>query len=90
LNYVGIEDFFSEIFSCVDISKGKEVPDIYLIAMEHLQEAAEEICVFEDSHVAVKTAKALGMKTVGIYDKYNYGQKEIEELSDIYCRGGIS
>ena len=66
------------------------MPDIYLIAMEHLQEEAEKICVFEDSHIAVKTAKALGMKTVGIYDKYNYGQKEIEELSDIYIAEGES
>ena len=28
------------------------------------------------------------MKTVGIYDKYNYGQEEIEKIADVYISKG--
>ena len=30
------------------------------------------------------TANKIGMKTVAIYDKFNYGQKEMKEIADEY------
>ena len=43
-----------------------------------------DICVFEDSYVAIETARKAGFKTVGIYDKFNYGQDRLKAASDIY------
>ena len=88
LEHTGIDCFFSDVFSCADIEKGKDEPDIYLMAMDHLGCTVSETCVFEDSLVAIATAKKLGMKTVGIYDKFNYGQDEIKSISDIYIADG--
>lgn len=80
--------YFSELFSCGDIGKGKEEPDIFLIAKEHLGTNLEETCVFEDSCVAVKTANKAGFKTVAIYDAFNYGQDEMKQIADEYIEDG--
>lgn len=79
-----IEKYFSCIFSCADIGIGKEKPDIFLIAKDHLGTEISETWVFDDSAVAIDTAHKAGFKTVGIYDKFNYGQEEIKLTADIY------
>ena len=82
--------YFREIFSCAKIGKGKDRPDIYLMARDFLGTKTEETCVFEDSHIAVLTASKIGMKTVGIYDKNNYGAEEIEKIATEYIGEGES
>jgi beta-phosphoglucomutase-like phosphatase (HAD superfamily) len=52
--------------------------------MKELGLSPDEICVFEDSYVALETAKKVGFRTVGIYDQYNYDQARLERASDIY------
>ena len=84
LGHLGIDKYFSGFFSCSEVGKGKDEPDVYLLAMEHLGTKKEETCVFEDSLTAIKTVKKIGMKTVAIYDKYNYGQEEMKTLADCY------
>ena len=37
--------------------------------------------VFEDSLVAIETAVKIGMPTVGIYDRFNFGQEKIREIA---------
>lgn len=88
LSHLGIDKYFSGFFSCSEIGKGKEEPDIYLLALEHLGTKKEETCVFEDSLTAIKTAKKIGIKTVAIYDSYNYGQEEMKNLADRYIAEG--
>ena len=83
-----IRKYFVDILSCDEIGKGKDNPDIYLMAMERLGTKLEETCVFEDSHIAISTAHNIGFKTVGIYDKYNFGHDEIKRISDIYIDDG--
>lgn len=85
-----IEKYFDKIFSCVEIGKGKDEPDIYIMAMEYLGTTKEETCVFEDSHIAIKTASLLGVPTVGIYDENNYGQDEIKKIATVYLDKGES
>lgn len=85
-----LEKYFPVIFSCAEIGKGKEEPDIYLKAIAYLGTAVEETCVFEDSLVALKTANKIGTKTVGIYDKFNYGHEEMEKIADVYIAKGES
>ena len=88
--HCNIEKYFENILSCADIGKGKDEPDIYLKAMEYLGTSADETCILEDSHIAICTADKLGFKTVGIYDKYNYGQDEIKKTSNVYIAEGDS
>ena len=74
--------------SCADIGAGKDKPDIYIAAKNALGLTAEDICVFEDSYVALETAKNAGFKTVGIFDKNNYGQDRLKAASLIYIKEG--
>lgn len=84
----GIAGYFDGIFSCADIGKGKDEPDIYLKVLEHFKVNPDEACIFEDSLVAINTAKQIGTKTVAIYDKYNYGQDEMKRIADEYIEDG--
>ena len=90
VKHCNIENYFIDILSCAEIGKGKDKPDIYLKAMECLGTSADETCIFEDSHIAICTADKLGIKTVGIYDKYNYGQEEIKKTATVYIDEGGS
>lgn len=88
LEHCGIGDYFSQVLSCAQIGKGKDRPDIYLAALESLGTAPEETCVFEDSLVAIETAHKIGLKTVAIYDRYNYGQEQMKAIADEYIEDG--
>lgn len=85
---LGIERYIDTVLSCGDIGKGKDKPDIFLLACEHLGVKPEEAWMFEDSAVALMTAKNIGMKTVGIYDEFNYGHDILRENADIYIDKG--
>ena len=84
VEHLKIGKYFVKILSCAEIGKGKDQPDIYLKALETLGTSIEETYIFEDSHIAIDTAYKIGMKTVGIYDKYNYGQKEMKKIATVY------
>lgn len=88
LTHCDIKKYFSKVFSCVDIGKGKEEPDIFLKAYEFLGEPKEETYVFEDSITAIETAVKIGIPTVGIYDKYNNGQEKIKKIANEYIAKG--
>ena len=84
VEHLKIGKYFVKILSCAEIGKGKDQPDIYLKALETLGTSIEETYIFEDSHIAIDTAYKIGMKTVGIYDKYNYGQEEMKKITTVY------
>lgn len=88
IKHCKIERFFSEIFSCATLGKGKDKPDIYLLAKKFLGEKTEDTWVFEDSLTAIETAVKIGMPTVGIYDRYNFGQERIEKIATEYIADG--
>lgn len=90
LEHCGIEGYFSKLFSCTEIGKGKEFPDAFLLACNYFGGNIEETWVFEDSVVALETAGKIGMPTVGIYDQYNYGQDRIREITTQYIAQGES
>lgn len=79
-----LDVYFSEIISCADIGKGKNEPDAFLAACDLFGVKSKDACVFEDSLTAIKTAKKASFQTVGIYDKNNFCQDEIKEISDVY------
>ena len=90
IKHCDIEKYFLKIFSCSTFGKGKEEPDIFLCAYNFLGEKLEETWVFEDSLVAIETATKIGMNTVGIYDKFNFGQEKIEKIATEYIKNGES
>lgn len=88
LKHCGIEKYFLERFSCADLGVGKDKPDIYLLASEFLGESLAETWVFEDSVVAIETATKIGMPTIAIYDRFNYGQERMKEIATVYVAEG--
>ena len=59
-------------------------PDIYIKAKSLMGMSEDEICVFEDSYVALETAKNAGFQTVGVYDQYSPGQERLKNAADVY------
>jgi HAD superfamily hydrolase (TIGR01509 family) len=72
----GIYDYFDSITLTDEVSRGKNFPDVYLLAAQRLGVKPEECMVFEDILPAVKSAKAAGMKVVGVYDDFSKHQRE--------------
>lgn len=80
----GLEKYFSGLFSCSQFGFGKERPDVFLMALEHLGTDIRETWVFEDSLLALETSKKAGFKTVGIFDENNpYTEEQLAKFSDI-------
>ena len=88
LVHCGVRDYFAQIFSCASSGKGKEFPDIFLIARDALGETTEKTWVAEDSIVALKTAASIGMPTIGVYDRYNPDQESIRQIATAYIGPG--
>ena len=84
LKRCGMEHFFSEIFTCIDVGHGKDEPFIFRKAMDYLGTTRANTVVFEDAYHAAKTAKADGFVTVAVYDPHEEKQKELQALSDFY------
>ena len=53
----GLTKYFDLVLSCADMGVGKDKPDIYHKAIKELNVNIAESCVFEDSFVAIVTAK---------------------------------
>ncbi len=84
---LGIEDYFSRIYTCSEVGKCKSEPDIFMEAVSFLGTPIKETWVFEDGLYSIKTAKKEGFKIVGVYDEVSsHEQDEIKEYSDIYLK----
>ena len=88
LSACDLEKYFDTVLSCADIGAGKDKPDIYLQTLKALNALPEEACVFEDSYVALETARSIGTHTVGIFDQNNFGQDRLRAASEIYLAEG--
>ena len=76
--------FFSEIFTCTEVGSGKDRPDIFRKAMEHLQTNRSNTAVVEDAYHAAFTAKQDGFLVVGVYDSHESRQQELLQLADVF------
>lgn len=88
MEHCGIEKYFSKLFSCSQLGKGKDQPDVYLMALEYLGTPLEETWVFEDAFVALNTANQIGMPTVGVYDSHNFDPDKVANSATIYIGQG--
>lgn len=86
LESCGLVEFFTPqtIISCSDIGVGKERPDVFLAARNVLGTPLGETVVFEDSAMALETAKRAGFLTVGVYDSHQSSAERLAAASDIY------
>lgn len=85
LRRTGILDYFERIFTCTEVGKGKEQPDIFCQALSFLGTDIRETVVFEDAYYAVKTAKKAGFTVAAVFDKSPHHQPdEVRLLSDYY------
>ncbi len=83
--------YFRRIFTCTEVGKPKSEPDLFLAAMEELGTRPEETLLIEDGLYSVRTAKVLGIRTVGVYDYTSRAdQKALEETADHYLPEGVS
>ncbi|BDR54748.1 beta-phosphoglucomutase [Bombiscardovia apis] len=70
LGHAQMKDYFDHVCSVDDAhSKGKEEPDIYLLAASRLGIEPSHCTVFEDLLIAVKSAHRAGMKAWAMYDE---------------------
>lgn len=84
---LGIRRYFQVILTCTEVGAGKRSPLIYRKAAAALGAAPEETWVFEDALYAIKTAKAAGFRTVGVYDPSNRkAWKEISMEADVCAK----
>lgn len=76
LTNLNIRKYFDFILSCQTIGIGKNEPLIYNTAKNIFKVNEKDIAVYEDSIVALNTAKNAGFYTVGVYDKYSKSKWE--------------
>lgn len=90
LESCGLAEFFTPatILSCSDIGVGKERPDVFLAAAKVMGTPLSETAVFEDSALALETAKGAGFFTVGVYDAHQLTQERLRASSDVYLDEG--
>jgi beta-phosphoglucomutase family hydrolase len=74
--HIPIRSYFDVIVNSAHISKGKPDPEIYIKTAELLKVSPAECLVFEDAVVGINSAKAAGMKVVGVLTTH-----KAEELS---------
>jgi len=63
--------YFDSISTVSEVSRNKNFPDIFLLAAKKMELQPVECVVFEDILPAILSAKSVGMKTVGVYDKHS-------------------
>ena len=87
LTRTGLHNYIDKIFTNSEVGVSKHEPDIYNLAAEYMGTDPSETLVFEDSLYALKTAKAAGYVTVGIYDaKGEKNQAGLLENAKLYLK----
>ena len=84
LKRCGMENYFTEIFTCTEVGHGKDEPDIFRCAMGYFGCSRQNVLVFEDAYHAIETAKKDGFFVAGVADVSEKRQNEISQMSDCY------
>ena len=78
LQRLGLWELFDHVWSCDDFQTTKADPRIYEMAAERMGRSVADVTFVDDNVNAVKTAKAAGMRAIGIYD--DSSKEYIEEF----------
>ncbi len=73
LEHVGLAPFFRVIVSVDDVHSSKRDPKVYDTARKALDTTRSETWGFEDAIYAIRTLKAAGYRTMGVYDSDGSG-----------------
>lgn len=85
LKRLGIFDIFDNVWSSDDFGTTKANPEIYKMAAEKIGTPVEKIIFVDDNIGALKSAKASGIITCGIYDESSKDYiNDIKALADHY------
>ena len=78
-----IYDLFDAITSADEVKKGKEFPDIYLLAAKKLNVLPKYCIVYDDILDALNGIKNAGMRAYGVYDELSRQDTELmKKVSD--------
>lgn len=77
LRRLGLEKYFSGIYSCEEIGWDKMHPECYLKCQTILGTDKETTWVFEDMLHAAHSAHRAGLRVAGMYDRPSAGNEEI-------------
>lgn len=78
LDGLGIRQFFDTITGGHEVLKGKPDPEIFLKSLEKSGVKPDKALVFEDSGGGIRSAKAAGLKVIGIASTHS--KKELIEM----------
>lgn len=88
LTHLGLLPFFDRVFFAQDMGLDKQEPEIYQKVAEIMGVKVEDCTVFDDSLAACRSAKAAGMRVIGVWDAYfNDNEAEMRALCDDYITG---
>ena len=83
-----LDALFERIYTCEDAKNIKPDPEIYFTLFRDTGLVPKDCVVFEDSLTGVRAAKAAGLFTVAVYDRYSDADRaEITALADGYIDG---
>ncbi len=83
LERVGLLPYFSNVYITSE-SGSKADPEIYRDALASLGTRPEDTYMFDDLLYALKGARAMGLVTVGVQDRYARDHEEIRATADYY------
>jgi beta-phosphoglucomutase len=72
--HIPIRSYFDVIVNSAHITRGKPDPEIYIKTAQLLNIPPSECLVFEDAVVGINSAKAAGMKVVGVLTTHTAGE----------------
>lgn len=79
--------YFDSITTTDEVSRGKNFPDVYLLAADKINVDPKQCIVFEDIPAAVKGAKAADMTVIAVHDEYSSMESsELMDISDKYIQ----
>ena len=85
LAHNGIAHLFEAVMSTDDLMLKKSDPKIYEEVARRIGVRPEEIEFYDDNNVALRTAKSVGFRVVGVYDPATVQyREEIESFADGY------
>jgi sugar-phosphatase len=76
LKVLKIESYFKHIQSAEDLKYGKPHPEVFLKCAEAITINPNECLVIEDSLNGIISAKAAGMKVIGIPEEHNINNQK--------------
>ena len=84
----GLRPFFTSLVSCDEVGVGKKKPDVFTLAMKRLGAWPDrKTVIYEDAWFAIRTAKKLGCRVVGVYDAdCSVPPEEVAAYCDAYIR----